>query len=167
MPIGKVFIKNNMMPNTDISDNNYDYVTSFLLPQVIDNRPILSIPQRIRQISQNAPFCEGNVHTSAYFFNKKCSVRYGTSALWNLWNGSIISNRSLPVDYNGRTDRLMKTMAIIIDLYSCNEFNVHYIHMLCKLVCFCTSATIIQFVYHRKISHVYCVPTFTCLSRRI
>ena len=46
-------------------------------------RPIPQIPRCIRQIPRNAPFCNRNV-------TKRCLVGYGTGALWDMCNRSII-----------------------------------------------------------------------------
>ena len=46
------------------------------------NRPISQVPQCIRQISHNAPFCNRNVHTCAHFCYKM--VHYG------IWDRSIM-----------------------------------------------------------------------------
>ena len=46
------------------------------------NRPISQIPQCIKQLSHNAPFCN-IVHISV---TKWCIVGYGTDALWDLWD---------------------------------------------------------------------------------
>ena len=50
--------------------------------------PISQIPLCIWQISHNAPFCNRNVHISV---TKWCIVGYGTGALWDLYNRSILS----------------------------------------------------------------------------
>ena len=47
-----------------------------------NNRPSSQIPQCIRQISHNAPFCNRNVHISV---SSWCIVGYGTGALWELF----------------------------------------------------------------------------------
>ena len=50
--------------------------------------PTSQIPQCIRQISHNAPFCNRNVHTRAHLCYKMvhCVVGYGSDALWDLGN---------------------------------------------------------------------------------
>ena len=45
------------------------------------NRPISRIPECIRHISHNAPFCNS--------VTKWCIAGYGTDASWDLWDGSI------------------------------------------------------------------------------
>ena len=46
------------------------------------------ILQCICPISHNAPFCNRNVHTSV---TKWCIVGYFCNALWDLWDGSIVT----------------------------------------------------------------------------
>ena len=53
---------------------------SVLLEPMLTNRPISQIPQCIRQISKNAPFCNRNVHVHISV-TKCCIVGYGTDAL--------------------------------------------------------------------------------------
>ena len=86
------------------------------------NRPICQIPQCTREISHNAPFCNRNIlmlqnagiilwmcpanerwryHVTSSLIGwahsqndlwKYNIVRYGTGALWDLWNRSIIDD---------------------------------------------------------------------------
>ena len=51
-------------------------------------RSIAQVQQYTWQISNNAPFCNRNVHISV---TKWCVVGYGTSTLWDLWNRSIVT----------------------------------------------------------------------------
>ena len=52
----------------------------------VANRPISQIPQRLWQILHNAPFCNRNVHTCAYF----CSLQ---NKIWNLPDRSTILSK--------------------------------------------------------------------------
>ena len=53
------------------------------------NRSISRIPQYIRQISQNAPFCNRNVHICEHWYYKMGHCRILFNALWDLWDGCI------------------------------------------------------------------------------
>ena len=52
------------------------------------NTLYLPLPQCTRQISHNAAFCNRNVHISV---TKWCIVGYGTGALWDLCNRSVVN----------------------------------------------------------------------------
>ena len=55
------------------------------------NKPISQFQLCIRQISYNAPFYNRNVHISV---TKWYIVGYLFNALWDLWDGSIVSDKS-------------------------------------------------------------------------
>ena len=55
--------------------------------RLVSRGPISQIPEYIRQKSDNAPFCNRNVHISV---TKCCIVGYGIDAFWDLWDGSIV-----------------------------------------------------------------------------
>ena len=61
-------------------------------PERPHDRAISQIPQCIRQISHNAPFCNRNVHTCAYFVITWCIVGYEKAALWVFCNSTIRRN---------------------------------------------------------------------------
>ena len=48
----------------------HHFVTEMCTHFISHNRPISQIPQCIRQISYNAPFCDRNVHPYAHFCHK-------------------------------------------------------------------------------------------------
>ena len=50
------------------------------------DKPLAQIPWCTSLVSHNAPFCNRNVHLSV---TKWCIIGYLSSALWDLWDGSI------------------------------------------------------------------------------
>ena len=58
--------------------------------RLVSRGPISQIPEYSRQKSDNAPFCNRNVHISV---TKCCIVGYGIDAFWDLWDGSIVQSQ--------------------------------------------------------------------------
>ena len=55
------------------------------------NRPVAQIPQCTKPISHNAPFYYRNVQVCTFLLKKWCIVGYLSDALWDLWDGAIVT----------------------------------------------------------------------------
>ena len=56
----------------------------------MSNWPVAQITQCTSPISQNAPFCNRNVHMCAHFCYEMCILRYLSNALGDLWDDGFI-----------------------------------------------------------------------------
>ena len=115
-----------------------------LLHRQWNNRPISQIPQCIKQISHNAPFCNRNVHTRAHFCYKmvhygirhRCIMGFGLLCYYNLLSVSEVILRDMgkisPPKVNWYLSKIRtKTQSACIFLWIyCNIHTSIFIYMM-------------------------------------